>query len=152
FRRIPDQPGLLFWTGQLNAGVPLATISDSFANSPEFLNTYGPLTDAQFVTLAYQNVLGRDPDPVGYSSWLAQLTSGAMTRGQVMLQFSKSPEFKQTSANESFIIMIYYGLLRQMPRRVAYDSWVSQLDGGASPLTVIDALLDSPKYAARFLP
>jgi hypothetical protein len=32
--------------------------------------------------LVYQNVLGRDPNPLGHASWLRQLNTGAMMPGK----------------------------------------------------------------------
>jgi len=49
-------------------GTSLDEISDAFASSPEFQQTYGSLNNAEFVTLVYRNVLGRDPEPGGESS------------------------------------------------------------------------------------
>ena len=48
------------------------------------------------MTLAYRNVLHREPDPVGLTFWLDQLQRGA-SRGQVMLGFSESVEFIQAN-------------------------------------------------------
>jgi len=96
FTRIPDPAGLQHWITRHKAGMSLAAISDAFANSPEFQATYGSLTDAQFVTLVYRNVLGRDPDPDGFAYWVGQLSSRRLPRSQVMLGFSESPEYRQT--------------------------------------------------------
>lgn len=42
----------------------------------------------------YANVLGRRPDAGGESFWLDQMAFGGVSRGDVMLAFSESPEFK----------------------------------------------------------
>jgi hypothetical protein len=152
FDRVPDFVGLQSWTSRLRGGMSLNAISEAFADSAEFQATYGPLSDTQFVTLVYHNVLDREPDPGGLAYWLAQLTSGAMSRGTVMLKFSKSGEFKQASANEALVTMLYYAMLKRMPNPSGFASWVAQLDAGASPLTLIDALMAAPQYHARFLP
>jgi len=94
FDRAPDPGGLAFWHGQFDRGTSLESISASFAGSPEFVDTYGALGDAAFVELIYQNVLDRAADAGGRDHWTAQLASGVMNRGQVMLAFSDSPEFK----------------------------------------------------------
>jgi len=61
FLRIPDYDGLMYWVNRKTQGTALEEISDAFATSPEFQTTYGSLSNAEFVTLVYQNVLGRDP-------------------------------------------------------------------------------------------
>lgn len=97
FDRPPDGPGACFWTALLNAGTSLAEVSDQFAISPEFQQTYGTLSDLQFVELVYQNVLGRLGEPAGVAFWEQALTSGTHTRGQVLLGFSESPEYVETT-------------------------------------------------------
>ena len=54
------------WTEQLAMGsTTLETVAAGFVGSREFETTYGDLDNAGFVTLLYQNVLGRDPDAAG---------------------------------------------------------------------------------------
>ena len=89
FLRAPDTAGLHYWT---DTGLPVAAISEQFAASAEFRNRYGNLDDRAFITTAYRNVLGREPDPGGLQHWLGILRSGT-SRGSVMLGFSNSPEF-----------------------------------------------------------
>jgi hypothetical protein len=92
FLRQPDQEGLRYWTGQRAAGVPLSTIAGTFASSSEFQNTYGSLSNPDFVTLVYQNVLARNPDANGVAYWQWYLSTGA-DRGSMMTGFSQSQEF-----------------------------------------------------------
>jgi Domain of unknown function (DUF4214) len=152
FLRIPDYEGLNFWVNQYRQGATLDSISQAFSESPEFQATYGSLDNTQFVTLLYLNVLGRAPDPGGLAFWVGQLNSGAMTRGQVMLGFSESPEYKQTSFNKVYVTMIYVGMLRRAPEQGGFDFWVNQLNGGASGLNLIQGFLNAPEYHNRFLP
>lgn len=92
FLREPDEGGRSFWTNELANGTSLNTISAEFAASPEFVATYGSLSNERFVDLVYHNVLGRDPDPSGRASWLADLSNG-LSRGDMMIGFSDSQEF-----------------------------------------------------------
>ena len=89
FDRAPDDDGLRYWIG---TGLSYEAISDAFASSGEFQSRYGQLSDAGFVDLVYQNVLGRPGDGVGRSYWLDRLAAGT-SRGTVMLGFSDSSEF-----------------------------------------------------------
>jgi len=152
FDRIPDQVGLQYWIAQYKAGMSLDAISEVFATSPEFQITYGPLTNTQFVTLLYHNVLGREPDPIGLAYWTNQLNTGPMTRGQVMVGFSESPEYTQRSYNWVFVTMIYYGMLRRVPEQTGFDYWVAQLYGGASGVDLVNDFLGAGEYRARLLP
>jgi uncharacterized protein (DUF1501 family) len=94
FERPPDDDGLRHWIG---ASLSYEAISDAFAASGEFQERYGRLSDAEFVDLVYENVLGRSADDVGRRHWLARLATGT-SRGAVMLGFSESPEFIERTA------------------------------------------------------
>ena len=90
--REPDQAGLDYWTGQRATGISLIAVSDVFAASAEFTATYGALDNGQFVDQVYANVLGRAPDAGGRAHWIGVL-DGGVSRGEVMIGFSESPEF-----------------------------------------------------------
>ncbi len=152
FLRIPDYPGLIFWVNQYHNGTSLDSISQGFVQSSEFIATYGSLNNANFVTLVYQNVLGRAPDPGGFAYWKGQLDSGILTRGQVMLGFSESPEYKQASYNKVYVTMIYVGMLRRSPDQSGFDFWSNGMNGGTSGLNLIQGFLSAPEYHTRFLP
>ena len=92
FRRESDRNGLNHWVRERDRGVSLEAISAHFAASTEFTSTYGNLTDREFVTLVYQNVLGREPDEAGYRYWLNRLATD-LDRGGLMVGFSEGPEF-----------------------------------------------------------
>ncbi len=89
FRRLPDSGGLQYWT---STGMPLAQISQAFADSPEFQTVYGALSNQEFVNLVYTNVMDRRGDAGGVSYWTGELDTGA-SRGRIMVGFSESPEF-----------------------------------------------------------
>ena len=152
FLRIPDLGGLQFWIAQLRAGTPLNTISNAFAASPEFLTRYGQLNNTDFVTLVYNNVLNRPPDAGGLAFWVGQLNSGTLTRGQVMLAFSESVEYKSKILSEVFVTQIYVGMLRRSPDQSGFAFWVGALDGGAPGINLIQSFLSSVEYHDRFLP
>jgi hypothetical protein len=92
FDRAPDLPGLGFHIRDLDKGVPLTTVAAHFIESPEFQATYGAaVTDEQFITLLYHNVLGREPDPGGLAFHLHDMASG-VPRNYELIHFSESPE------------------------------------------------------------
>ena len=77
FDRTPDAGGLGFWINAMDDGASLTSVAAGFINSPEFKQLYGAnVTDRDFVTKVYNNVLDRNPDQSGYDFWL-----GAMGRG-----------------------------------------------------------------------
>ncbi len=97
FLRQPDAEGALYWAERVDRCDPLGLIADQFAASEEFAARYGALSDPQFVELIYGNVLGRRGEPAGLAYWTGLLTDGTLTRGEVVLNVSLSPEF--TSAH-----------------------------------------------------
>ena len=150
FLRVPDYEGLLYWIGQRQVGLPLNDISSAFASSQEFIDTYGSLSPDAFITLVYHNVLGRDPDPSGFSYWLDELTSNRMTRGQIMAGFSESPEYQALMGHEVLSTMMYVGLLRRSPEPGGFTAWVGYLDAGNPATAMIDGFLGSAEYRGRF--
>jgi hypothetical protein len=94
FLREADGMGFAYWIGLRIDGVPLGAISDNFAASEEFRARYGRLDDEGFVHRVYANVLGRAPDPGGAAHWTDLLERGVITRGQLMVGFSQSTEFR----------------------------------------------------------
>ncbi len=93
FEREPDPAGYRYWT---ELGVSTATVAGFFVRSPEFVSRYGSLSNNGFLERVYQNVLGRPSDSVGLRYWSNILASG-VDRGEVMLGFSESPEFRNRS-------------------------------------------------------
>ena len=92
FGRYPDHGGWGYWNHVNINGYGLDKISNQFANSKEFKNTYGDTTDEEFIELVYNNVMGRGSDEAGKSYWLGHMKNG-LTRGEVMLYFSESEEY-----------------------------------------------------------
>ncbi|HQX64137.1 MAG TPA: DUF4214 domain-containing protein [Thermomicrobiales bacterium] len=133
------------------AGNPLVAISNAFAASPEFVATYGPLDNTQFVTLVYQNVFERAPDGPGLAFWVAQLDAG-MTRGQMMMAFSESGEYLGLIGNEVYVSLAFTGMLRRAPAPAGFAYWVGNLDAGTPGLTLISAIANSAEYRSQFLP
>jgi hypothetical protein len=152
FRRLPDYAGLTFQAQQLRNGVPVQEVAQAFASSPEFTTTYGALTNAQYVDLVYQNVLGRAPDPAGQAFYLDGLNNGTMTRGSVMVGFSESPEFTNMVANDVFVVALYVGTLRRTPIQSEVDFYTNILETGGTRTAVIEGFIGAPEYRARFLP
>lgn len=149
FGRWPDDPGLSYWLEVNRGGYGLASISTEFANSPEFANTYGDLDDGAFVDLVYLNVLRRTPDPSGRAYWMDQLDDG-MTRGQLMLAFSESLEYRNATNPRIAVRAAYKGLLNREPDPSGWDYWESHYQVGGSLDALAHSFLTGDEYARRF--
>ncbi|MDQ6699364.1 MAG: DUF4214 domain-containing protein, partial [Acidobacteriota bacterium] len=105
------------------------------------------MTDADFVTRLYQYILARQPEPAGFSHWLANLSSGE-TRGAVADEFIRSPEY---AGYGLFIVSNYLGVLGREPELNGYQFWFAKMrTEGLQQLDVINGFLASPEYMARF--
>ena len=95
FSRHPDPSGLKFWIdSSLSQSASLAQIATTFSSSPEFISRYGnELSDRDYISTLYNNVLGRLPDEGGFSFWQNSMELGS-SRGDVLLEFSESGENK----------------------------------------------------------
>jgi hypothetical protein len=94
FDRTPDLEGLGFWIKAMDNGQVLEDVSREFIRSPEFARLYGTnVSNNDFLTKLYENILDRKPDADGYKFWLDALNGGT-SREHVLAQFSESPENK----------------------------------------------------------
>jgi serralysin len=90
FDRTPDAGGLGYWIGQIGQGQSLRSVAQAFVDSPEFKSQYGAApTDAVLVTALYANVLDRAPDAAGFAYWLGALERNAITKADLVVQFSE---------------------------------------------------------------
>jgi uncharacterized protein YkwD len=148
FNRMPDYGGLTFWMGRIRSGASIFEVSSSFVQSAEFISTYGALDSTEFVQRVYQNVLNRSADPSGLYYWVSQLGT-AMNRGQVMVNFSESPEYRMKKQAEVNVLMVYVGMLRRVPDASGNLYWVSKVRSGSSIQSLIGGFMGSGEYAAR---
>ncbi|MYM91193.1 DUF4214 domain-containing protein [Rugamonas sp. FT82W] len=92
FNRAPDEPGLGYWISNMDKGLSLQATAGYFIGSEEFTRRYGAnLSDADFVTQLYNNVLHRAPDAEGYAYWMHDLQIG-VPRANLLANFSESAE------------------------------------------------------------
>ena len=96
-------------------------------------------------------MLDRAPDPQGLASWRAAL-AGGMSRGELIVAFSESAEFRVRSREEVYVTQVYAGMLRRTADPQGYASWRAVLEAGGSGISLIQGFLDSPEYRRRFLP
>jgi hypothetical protein len=87
FNRAPDAIGLAFWGTAFANGMSMEEIASEFADQPETLAAYpADLSNIRFTADVYENVLGRSPDIDGLRFWTEALDSGAVDRGEFILQ------------------------------------------------------------------
>jgi hypothetical protein len=156
YLRVPDYAGLQFWTEEFRSGRrTLVQIGEAFATAPEFVNRYGAnVSNANFVALVYQNILGRTGEPAGVNFWTEELNSGRQTRGSMLTQFTESSEYKAARAAEINTTLLYSGLLKRAPTQTEFNFAVTTIKAGGSPdptERVANDMLNTLEYRRRFL-
>ena len=145
--RIPDKGGLTYWIGKKRKGTTLNAISDAFSSSSEFKAKYGSLSNRAFVNLVYQNVLGRTGEKSGVDYWTKKLDTKARTRGQVMVGFSESNEYKTKKAPAVDVAVTWISVMQATPDKASFDAWVTKLTtGGKSVTDLADYLFTTARY------
>ena len=83
-----------YWVGVLQGGATIEQVIEGFIASPEFYQVQGGNTNSGFVTVFYQDILNRSPDPSGYAYWLNALNTGSRLAGRMAWGFLRSPEYE----------------------------------------------------------
>lgn len=96
--RPPDLQGFLNWTARLADGRPYLEVVGGFVDSREFQTRFDARRNEDFVTLLYNNVLDRDPDPTGLETWTRALSGEARDRTEVVAGFAQSREFRRETS------------------------------------------------------
>ena len=92
FDRKPDDAGLGYWISIADKNVSSTFIATSLMQSQEFQAKYGAsLTDEQFLTQVYANVLDRDYDQAGFDYWIGVMDQG-VARGDVLNLIAQDKE------------------------------------------------------------
>lgn len=79
FGRAADPAGLAYWASELERrGGGALSIIDSFAESAEYQQRFGHLSNPLLITNLYQQLFGRNPDTDGLNYWVGQLDSGEL--------------------------------------------------------------------------
>ncbi|MEC3862648.1 DUF4214 domain-containing protein [Mesobacterium sp. TK19101] len=162
--RLPDAGGYADWTIKLSYGIAdLTQLAGGFVSSPEFESVYIAITDADFVTLLYNNVLDRAPDAGGLDDWVARLQGGT-TRSEVVVGFAESTEFvaSTAAAADAFaaasmaqtwtddVYRLYLATLCREADAGGFTDWVAQLTNGTDYLSVVGGFVNSAEFQQTY--
>ncbi|MGE7417527.1 DUF4214 domain-containing protein [Methylobacterium tarhaniae] len=160
-QRAPDSIGLNSWSSALTRGVGIFDIASGFLNSSEFQQRYGNLTNGAFVQRLYQDVLGREPDSSGLNDWTRALDAGSISRSEVLVGFSESPEHVGRTTQEveagiwdvddsiASVARLYYAALDRTPDGAGLKNWGDLISTGRTLREVADGLVNSPEFQAK---
>ncbi|MCJ7874805.1 DUF4214 domain-containing protein [Phaeobacter sp. J2-8] len=163
--REPDVRGLINWSNRLESGEnTLEQAAAGFTNSAEFTQTYGATDNRAFVTLLYNNVLDRAPDATGLDNWSGRLARGEMTRPEVLVGFSESAEFQNSTKAEAFgfshatlqagfgdeVYRLYQATLGREPDLGGFLNWAGRLADGMQFSAVVEGFTNSAEFTQTY--
>lgn len=129
----------------------LPIISDRPVRQPDGrLGRFESMDDAEFVTWAYDNVLRREPDDRGYERWIGDLSSGSITREDVLLIMLTSDEF----ADSRFELGTEFVPTGHFYSAVPSDDdrrWSLEGERNPGPVTEVDLNVDAQLELVRAL-
>lgn len=118
------------------------------------------LTAAQFVDALNQNA-GDVLSPSERNKLVNELSSGAMSRAQVLRAVAEHADLAGNEFNKAFVLMQYFGYLRRDPNALpdsnfnGYDFWLeklNQFNGNFVQAEMVKAFITSVEYKQRFGP
>lgn len=159
FGRPGDPNGIEHWTDALDANaITLADVSDSFAASQEYRDTYAGLDNRTIVNDVYENLFGRAADESGLNYWTGLMDRGVISIDDVVRDVSEAAVGADSTAfNGKVAAASMFTLRLDEPNEVAayqgdaakqismdFLATVKDLDSAADALKpeVVDAWID----------
>ncbi len=142
--READNPGLAFWTKQMDQGLSKAEVASNFIQSDEFQTQVGSLARLYF------GAFNRVPDKEGLQFWVNAERSG-MNLETMANFFVNSKEFQQSYGaldNSGFLNTIYQNVLHRSPDNAGKAFWMQCLEQGMSRATVLSNFTESQEFKA----
>lgn len=165
FGREPGVSGHQTWAQRLTLEqMTLNEVAQAFIAAPEFTARYGATTDAEFVTLLYENVLGRAPLAAGLEGWVTRLEEG-MSRAELVLVFAESDEHqaKTAAAQAAYdlthditswaddVYRLYRAIFDRDPDPGGYDTWTDTLASGRRSFDqVVESFMAAPEFTTTY--
>lgn len=141
-RRAADPGGRTYWVNSIENGKSLRQFRAQLFGSNEYFTKAGG-TNAAFVARAYEDVLGRKPDPSGQAYWTNKANNGT-ERGLIARQFLSSAEAKRTIVRDQFL-----RFLDRQPTQAELDNWIVALDSANGEQALVGSLAGSAAYFTR---
>jgi hypothetical protein len=108
---------------------------------------------AQFVAKMYTEVLGRGPDPAGWTQWQGVFSTNGCshaTTSEVARRFYTSSEFASRGYDTpARVLTLYRGALNREPDQNGFDLWARRLRTGMTWPQIVDAFVASDEFRRR---
>jgi hypothetical protein len=126
-----------------------AAFVKEFMARSEFRSKYDSLTTPTAYVDALLQTVGL-PNHPSRGFWITGLTSGTLSRAQVLRGLVESTEVYNKFYNEAFVIMQYFGYLRR-DADISYLNWIQTMNQtGGDYRVMINGFLNSAEYRQRF--
>lgn len=152
FERAPDAAGLSYWETQFTGTATVNDLAKQFAANPVFGQTYGAMTDVQFVNAIYLNVLGAAGDAKGVDYWVTFLKNGgADARSNFVAQFVNDAltvdlsKFTDLTAEE---LAVAQSRQDTLTNKANVGLYFAEKFGTASNVTTTGDITKDPAYLA----
>ena len=106
-------------------------------------------TTRGFVYRMYKIVLGREPDPAGFESWVKALESGGSGAADLIVGFFNSDEYTgKGKSSEAVVDDCYQAMLNRPADHEGLEAWKKILDIGMSSDSVCAGFVNSSEFQA----
>ncbi|WP_431837348.1 DUF4214 domain-containing protein [Cellulomonas sp. Y8] len=143
--RAADASGLAKWSGQLQTGTPLKSVSTSLSSSREYASVR--------VQAVYRDVLGRAADDAGLRSWVDRVQAGSVPVDGVALEFMSRQEFYGVAGgtDEAFVARLYQVVLGRAASAAEQATWAERIPalGRAGVATKISGSQESAERQVK---
>ncbi len=138
-QRRPDLTEIRAWLRRWEAGADTETIIGELLESPEWADTHGTLTDAEFIEVLYRNARGRPPTAGVRNYWTRQL-AGGRARASMAAYFVDSYGLKNETWHALEVTQAFRAALDRLPTDEEYTRWIAHLDDGGLLPDIVDAI------------
>jgi hypothetical protein len=143
-----------------------ALFTDAWVQRQDFSNSYGALTNQQFVDAlmnryslsSVTTINPASPDDTTAprvtftrADFVNRLNAATLTRAQVVRAIADSTEVGNAEFNPAFVAMQYFGYLRRDPDTSGYNAWLNTINANPSDFrSMVNGFMNSTEYRLRF--
>ena len=157
FGRAPDPSGETYWAAQIQGGMSLSQIAQSFSVQTKSTNLYSFLANPNtastaaveaFVTAVYENLFNRAPDPAGEAYWVGQLQTGASTVGSEIVNIISGAQANDALTVDNKVTVGEYYYTHIFSHNVQFSlasaqAALSAVTFNSSSITTAEAIVDA---------
>jgi subtilase family serine protease len=138
------------WEQQLAAN--RRAFVEAWVQRPTFVAAFGNLANDRYVDALIADT-GVAFTAGERDALISGLTTGSMTRADVLRSIAENERFVSAKFNETFVMMEYFGYLRRDPDDSGFQFWLTKLNqfnGNFDQAEMVKAFIVSGEYRNRF--